>query len=151
MSESPGRARVSIRAPAVRLFNDRAGWAAPGDAEKTMPKYLLLMHDSPEAFRQLGPEEIQRVVQQYRSWGARLQQAGALVGSNKLTDGDGRLVRRDGGSVRVTDGPYAEAKEVLGGYFLITAASYDEAIAQVQDCPHLDWGTIEIRQVEELR
>ena len=51
----------------------------------------------------------------------------------------------------MTDGPYSETKEVLGGYFTIEAASYDQAIERLRDCPHLLFGgTIELRQVDVM-
>ena len=52
-------------------------------------------------------------------------------------------------SLRVTDGPFAEAKEVIGGYFTIEAADYNEAVEICSDCPHLTYGgRIELREVE---
>ena len=54
------------------------------------------------------------------------------------------------GQVRVTDGPYAEVKEVVGGYFLIRASSYDVAVEIARTCPHLRYGgRIEVRQVDD--
>ena len=51
----------------------------------------------------------------------------------------------------VTDGPYSETKEVLGGYYLIEAANYDEAVRRCKDHPHLEHGgTIEVRQIEKM-
>ena len=57
------------------------------------------------------------------------------------------VVRKDGG-VAVTDGPYVESREVIGGYYLIEADDYETAAKLVEDCPHLDFGSIEIRRVE---
>jgi hypothetical protein len=48
----------------------------------------------------------------------------------------------------VSDGPFAEANEVMGGLFVIEAATYDEVVELCKDCPHLDFGSIEIREVE---
>jgi hypothetical protein len=48
----------------------------------------------------------------------------------------------------VIDGPYPETKEIIGGYFLIEAASYDEAVEIALSCPHVDLGRIEVREVE---
>jgi hypothetical protein len=60
-------------------------------------------------------------------------------------------MRREDGQVRVTDGPYSESKEVLGGYYMIEAASYDKAIEHARDCPQLEYnGTIEVRQVDMM-
>jgi hypothetical protein len=48
----------------------------------------------------------------------------------------------------VTDGPYAEGREVIGGLFIVDAKSYDEVVALCRDCPHLDFGAIEIREIQ---
>jgi hypothetical protein len=111
---------------------------------------MLVLRDNPETFRTLGPKEIQRVIQKYVAWGDSLRQRGLLVGSAKVTDGAARVMRRESGRVRVTDGRYSEAKEVFGGYFTIQADSDDQAVDRCQDCPHLDFGTIEIREVDVL-
>jgi len=113
-----------------------------------MAQYMLLLRDNPEIFRHLSPDEIQRIIEKYRAWGQKLREAGLLVSSHKLTDEGGRVVRREGGQMRVLDGPYTEAKEVLGGYFLIEAASYEQAIERSRDCPHLEFGSIEIRAID---
>jgi hypothetical protein len=114
-----------------------------------MPKYMLLLHDNVTAFADVSPEEMQRVVEKYIAWGKRLRDAGVMKGGDKLTDEPGRVMRRADGRVRVTDGPYSESKEVLGGYYMIEAASYDEAIDHARDCPQFDYGgTIEVRQVD---
>ena len=113
-----------------------------------MPDYMLLLRDNKPEFLKLSPDEIQRIIQKYIAWGDSLRRRGLLVGNNKLTDGAARVMRREGGRIRVTDGPYAEAKEVLGGYYTIRADSYEQAIEHCQDCPHLEFGSIEIREVE---
>jgi hypothetical protein len=116
-----------------------------------MAKYMLLLHDDPSTWATISPEQMQRAIEKYVAWGAKLRQAGVLVSSDKLTDDPGRVVRGRNGQVRVTDGPFSEAKEVLGGYYTIKAATYDEAAKLVEDCPHLEYGgTIEIRQVDEI-
>jgi hypothetical protein len=116
-----------------------------------MPRFMLLLHDDPATWMTFSPEQMQRAIEKYVAWGAKLRAAGILVGSDKLTGEAGRVVRGKNGQLRVTDGPYSETKEVLGGYYTITAASYEEAVSRVQDCPHLEYGgTIEIRQVDEM-
>jgi hypothetical protein len=113
-----------------------------------MPDYMLLLRDNKAEFKNLSPDEIQRIIQKYIVWGESLRSRGLLVGNNKLTDNAARVVRREAGRIRVTDGPYAEAKEVLGGYYTIKADSYEQAIEHCHDCPHLEFGSIEIREVE---
>ena len=117
-----------------------------------MPQYMLLLYDDPkgvEIFRNMGPAEIQAAIAQYRAWGDRLRSDGLLVASHKLADEGGKRVERDGQKVRVTDGPFTEAKEVLGGYYTITASSYQDAIDRaLHDCPHLEHGSVVIREIE---
>lgn len=117
-----------------------------------MAQYLLLIHDSPTAFEGLSPDEMQRIIGEYSAWAAKLKGEGKLVASQKLRDGSGRVVRpRKGGGMQVLDGPYSETKEVIGGYFLIEAASYDEALSACEGSPHLRYGgTIEVREIEGI-
>jgi len=116
-----------------------------------MAKYMLLLHDDPTSFATLSPEQIQKVIEKYVAWGTRLKQAGLLSESHKLTDEPGKVVRAPGGAVRVTDGPFSETKEILAGYYVIEAESYDRAVDHTRDCPHLEYGgTIEVRQVDDM-
>ena len=112
-----------------------------------MPQFVLMLRDSGSFPEDISPEEIQQIIERYRVWSARVGAKG-----QKLTDGEGRTIRKDSsreiGGVTITDGPYAESKEVIGGYFVLDAPSYDDAANLVQDCPHLDFGSIEIRQIE---
>jgi hypothetical protein len=114
-----------------------------------MPKYMLLLHDNPAAFANVSPEQMQKIIEKYVAWGARLRQAGIWEASAKLTNDPGRVVRSKDGDVRVTDGPYSETKEVLGGYYLIRADDYAQAVEISRDCPQLEYGgTIEVRQID---
>ncbi|MEM1177780.1 MAG: YciI family protein [Acidobacteriota bacterium] len=114
-----------------------------------MANYMLLLRDEPSAFEGLGPEDFQGIIARYTAWSDALAAKGQLVDGNKLVDGVGRVLRSGDGAVRVIDGPFAEAKEIIGGYFTITAGSYDEAVEIARGCPHLDYGSVEIREVDE--
>ncbi len=113
-----------------------------------MPQYVLLLHDSGTMPPNMSPADIQAVIQRYVDWRRRVQAGGRKVEGHKLADGQGRVLRGEVGGAKVTDGPYAEAREVIGGLFILEAKNYDEAVSLCQDCPHLDFGTIEIREVE---
>jgi hypothetical protein len=114
-----------------------------------MAKYMLLLYDDPAAFANVSPGEMQKIIEKYMAWGAKLRKAGLIHGSNKLTDEPGKVLRRNGNEVRVTDGPYSETKEVLGGYYIIEAESYEQAIERARDCPQFEYGgTVEVRQVD---
>jgi hypothetical protein len=116
-----------------------------------MHTYLLLLHETPAAQPSLSADEMAALVRRYSDWAADLAQRGLLVSGEKLTDDGGRQLRRDGAQVLATDGPYAEAHDVIGGFFSIRAASDAEAEALAATCPHLggqNW--IEIRRIEVL-
>ena len=114
-----------------------------------MPSYMLLLHQSPSKFQDLAPEDIQQIIARYTTWRSELVRQNKLRGGEKLGNDGGRRLRIQGDQVSVTDGPYSEAAEVLGGYFTIEAANYDEAVAIARTCPHLT-GTqwIEVRQID---
>jgi len=113
-----------------------------------MPKFVLLLRDHTASYPNMGPEQMQDIVQRYVAWRGKLQQDGRSIMGHKLRDGQGRLLDGKGSSLTVTDGPFAEANEVMGGLFVVEASSYDEMAELCKDCPHLDFGSIEIREVE---
>ncbi len=118
-----------------------------------MPQYMLNSISAmewPEGV-EVTPEMIQTVIQKYNAWTKKLQDSGRLVGLNKLRDEYGRTINGFGAGQTVTDGPFAETKEVIGGYWIITAASYDEAVEWARDCPTLEYGgRMEVREIEDL-
>lgn len=114
-----------------------------------MSQFLLLLHESPKAMSEVSPEEIQGIIGEYTAWRDKLEAQNRLVSSNKLKDDGGRHLLQGDGAVRVVDGPFSEAKEVVGGYFLIEAADYEEAATICADCPHLAFGgRIELREID---
>jgi hypothetical protein len=114
-----------------------------------MAQFLLLLYDDPSGWLKLSPEEQKKGIAKYVAWGDKASKAGYLVGSNKLTDDAGKIIR--GPKVLVTDGPYSETKEVLGGYYMIEARNYEEAVKRSKDHPHLEHGgTIEVRKIQQL-
>lgn len=118
-----------------------------------MPQFMLISQDSselPEGF-EITPEIIQAIIQKYNDWANKLHQSGHLVSLNKLRDEPGKNLRGIGADQVVTDGPYAETKEIIGGYWIIKAADYAEAVKLASDCPSLEFGSrIEVREVEEF-
>ncbi len=116
-----------------------------------MPKYMILLHDSPEAFANVSPQQMQGVIEKYMAWGEKLRASGAMIAGEKLADEPGKVMRGKAGQVRVTDGPYSEAKEVLGGYYIVQADNYDKAVEIARDCPQFEFGgTIEVREIDAM-
>ena len=118
-----------------------------------MPQYMLISQDStemPEGL-EITPEMIQAIIQKYNDWADGLQKSGHLVGLNKLREGYGKHIVGFGANQVVTDGPYSETKEIIGGYWIITAKDYDEAVRLASTCPSLELGSrVEVREVEDL-
>ncbi len=116
-----------------------------------MSKYILFLHERTTVDETMSPEEIQSVIREYGAWSQEKSAAGRVLGGQKLTDDAGRVLSGFDGSLTVTDGPLAEAKEVIGGFFEIEAATYDEAVDLARSCPHLKFGgTIELRQIDAM-
>jgi len=115
-----------------------------------MPQYIILLYDDPKKFTELSPQEMQEAFKKYYGWGQKMREQGRLTGSNKLTDGAGRVLRGKS-PMRVTDGPFTEGKEVLGGYYIFNADSYEHAIDLTRDHPQLEYGgTVEVREIQVL-
>jgi hypothetical protein len=113
-----------------------------------MAQFILLLRGGNEPYREFSEEEIVQAIQAYRQWAEDLRQSGNLLDAFKLADG-GRLMQKRDGQIQV-DGPFAETKETIGGYYQIQAETYDEAIEIAQACPIFEeGGTVEIRQIEE--
>ncbi len=116
-----------------------------------MARFMLLLHESPTRFADLPPEEIQRILGEYIAWREQLVARGQLRGGEKLRGDGGRRIRWRDDGISITDGPYTEATEVLGGYFLIEADDYAAATAVASTCPHLGAGRwIEVRQIDDV-
>ena len=116
-----------------------------------MPNYMLLLHEQPMDYSQFSPEQIEAVIGEYIAWRKQIEADGKFVGGEKLKDEGGRHLAGTDGDFRVTDGPFAEAKEVIGGYFTIAANDYDDAVEISKTSPHLKYGgRIELREVESV-
>lgn len=113
--------------------------SAPG------PFMLLFRNTGPEVFRPLSPAQRQGLINDWNSWFEGLLADGKAVEGQPL-ELDTRIVSGPGGS-RITDGPFPEAKEAVGGYVLLTTTDRDEATAIAQKHPALAHGMIiEVRQ-----
>lgn len=86
----------------------------------------------------------------YVNWRQEIAAKGYQPGGQKLADGSGKFLQGKGNALSIADGPFTEAKEVVSGYFTIQAKSYDEALAVAKTCPHLDYGSLELREIEHV-
>lgn len=108
-----------------------------------MTKYLFLYWNPPAPDRQPSPEEIQQMMAQWTGWKEKFKDQVLDMGDGLNHTG---RVLKDG---QVTDGPYAESKEIVGGFSIIQAESYEAALAVARECPitHMPGASIEIREM----
>ncbi|HZS82206.1 MAG TPA: YciI family protein [Stellaceae bacterium] len=116
-----------------------------------MPNFTLLLYRLPASARPSSPDEFAARMKTYMAWTDRIRAEGRYKGGQKLMDDAGKILTPAGGRVSITDGPYAESKELLGGFYIISAKDYDDACQVAETSPHLSYGgRIEVRQIHEL-
>jgi len=113
---------------------------------------MLLLHQVPHYNMDLPREKMMEMTKRYMAWADSLRQKGKLAGGEKLAAGGVRHIKVKDGKPMASDGPYAEAKDVIGGYFVIEAKDDAEADAIARDCPHL-WNAtnwVELRPIDQM-
>jgi hypothetical protein len=111
-----------------------------------MPRYLFLIQHPVGAYDEMSPDQMQEVVAKYRKWVQSLKESGAYVASDRLAN-DGRTLRGANERLRISDGPYVEGKELVAGFYVVEAPDYERAVALARDCPVLERGILEIREI----
>jgi hypothetical protein len=110
-----------------------------------MPNFLYVFRGGSMGLQKLSPQEMQQQMQKWGAWIQDLTKKGHFKGGDPLEQG-GKTVR--GRKKAITDGPYAEAKDLVGGYLLVEARDLDEATRLSLDCPGLEVdGTVEVRPI----
>lgn len=106
----------------------------------------MLIFRSTDWYKGLSPEEMKQVSDRWMDWFNRLKAEGRAVAGDPL-ERVGRIVSGKNGRI-VSDGPFAESKETIGGYFLLKVGTLEEAVEIAQECPGLDYGIrVEVRPV----
>ena len=114
-------------------------------------KYMLLVHHDEEAFGKRGDDERRQMLQESVQLANQLHESGHYLDAAPLhATSETSCVRVRNGRRLVTDGPFAEAREQIGGYFLIDARDLDEAIDIASRIPGARIGTVEVRPVTEV-
>jgi hypothetical protein len=116
--------------------------------DDVVPNFLFVYRSEPFDVSKVSPEQMQHSMDHWSKWIGQGFAEGWLLDAGDALLPEGRLVSRDR---VVTDGPFVESKEVVGGYSVIKAASFDEAITHAKTCPNVtEGGNIEIRQMAGL-
>jgi hypothetical protein len=113
-----------------------------------MTKFMYLFRGGDAARTDQSPEEMQAHMEIWKNW------MGGLVGSGQLVDGlplgkEGKVVLQAGATI--TDGPFAEGNEIVGGYLIVNAADQDEAVEISKGCPIFEHGgSVEVREIMSM-
>lgn len=114
-------------------------------------RYVLMIYGDEEEQAARTEEEHARMFVEHSAFGAELRERDKLVAGEPLEwSHQARSVRKHGGEIAVTDGPFAETKEALGGFYLIEADSIDEALEWAARMPGLGEITVEVRAVMSI-
>ena len=115
-------------------------------------QYMILIYGEERIWQDMTPEQAQTMYAEYMAYSQELAAAGAMRGGSELQPSStATTLSLNKGDVVMTDGPYAETKEQLGGYFLIEAGNLDEALAWARKCPGIKTGHLEVRPLMEGR
>jgi hypothetical protein len=107
--------------------------------------YMLLIHEEVGQRETRSAAEGEAVYQRMVDWAAKLKTTGQLLSGESLKSQREATRVRTGARAVVLDGPFAEAKEMVGGFFLLNCATREEAVALAQGCPAAEWATVEVR------
>jgi hypothetical protein len=111
-------------------------------------QYLLLIYGNEAAMASASEADTGQVMAAYGAYTEAMVKAGVMVGGNRLRPSStATTIRSAGGKTQVLDGPYAETKEQLGGYYLIEAPDLDAALSWAERCPGAASGAVEVRPI----
>lgn len=111
-------------------------------------KYLLLIYGNEAAMLSADKKSVEEMMAAYGAYYEAMKKAGVIVGGERLRPtGDATTVRVANGKTEVLNGPYAETKEQLGGYYMIDAPDLDAALSWAARCPGAAFGSIEVRPI----
>lgn len=111
-------------------------------------QYLLLIYGNENHFNKMSKTEQEKISQEFGAYTQSIARSGHLRGGNELhVTAKAKTVRLRDGKQLITDGPFAETREQLGGYYLVEAKDTDEALALAARIPSLRWGSIEVRPI----
>jgi hypothetical protein len=111
-------------------------------------QYILLLHADEAGFAKMTPDQQQQGYAAYMAYTEALNKAGVVKGSNRLRPvATATTVRIVDGKTQVLDGPFADSKEQLGGYYLIDVPDLDAALSWAARCPGASHGAVEVRPI----
>jgi len=111
-------------------------------------KYMLLIYSNEKQMAAGNQADAEKVLGAYGAYSQAMQKAGVMVGGDRLRPTDASTsVKVANGKTQVLNGPYAESREQLGGYYMIDVPDLDAAISWASRCPGASHGTVEVRPI----
>jgi hypothetical protein len=120
-------------------------WIITEHEDSTMPHMLLIVEPLGQR-EERGVANGQVVYQQMLDFAEDCKRAGVLMATSSLATAATRLQKPGGAAARLIDGPFVEAKEMIGGFFLLNCETREEALAWAERCPAAAWATVEVRE-----
>jgi hypothetical protein len=113
-------------------------------------RYLLMIYSDESGYAKMTPDDMGQLMTAYGQFDEEITAAGVVQSSERLQPTEAATcVRVRDGKATTTDGPFAETKEAVGGYYLIDVADLDQALAWARKVPTATYGTIEVRPIWE--
>jgi len=118
----------------------------PHDEQEVSMQYIFMLYVQEDGWKKLTPEQQTEGVAAYEAYVNALSEAGVFRGTNRLqSTATATTLRVVDGKAQVLDGPYADTKEQIGGYFIVDVPDLDAAIGWASRCPTVDHGVVEVR------
>jgi hypothetical protein len=132
----------------TRASSLQRSWWLAFTTEESVMQYMLLIHSEEGGWANLTKAEQEQGMAAYTAYGQALKAAGAYVSADRLQPSSATsTVRVKDGKTKVLNGPYAESKEQLAGYYQIEAKDLDAAVAWAAKCPGAHHGVMEVRPI----
>jgi hypothetical protein len=142
---------AAVEIGSVRASRGRRSVTSAVQDQETAMKYMLLIYGNEDAVQAASKETSTQMMAAYAAYTEAMTKAGVYVGSNRLRPTSAATsVRIANDKTQVLNGPYAETKEQLGGYYMIDVPDLDAALSWASRCPGASYGTIEVRPIWTL-
>ncbi|HYY28732.1 MAG TPA: YciI family protein [Chthoniobacterales bacterium] len=115
-----------------------------------MAQFMFFIRSEGADFSKYSAGDFQDLLKRYQAWTEKLKTEGRFLAGEKLSNDRGKSLKSKGGQI-IVDGPYADTKEAIGGFYIIEAKDLNEAVEIGKSCPSLtDGGSVEIREVDQM-
>jgi hypothetical protein len=112
-------------------------------------RFMYLIYEDREFGATLPKEQIQQAMKEYQAFENDLKQTGHWVAGSMLDTKTTKTIKGQNGSATTKDGPFVKAKEQVGGFYVVEARDFSEAVKLAQRIPSAKWGAVEVKELTE--